>query len=153
MPGQRRKLPHPCPKCKSPYGTVQIVFFSHMRKVKHRISRYDAWNRRPKPKHRRNGSNDDNGVFRIGHYDPISYAKTKKENNKPYDGQTEETKKKKLRTSQRRWCSFRSEILNERKFWGLDAHYLDKPKNLPFYYDIQDEVYENGWQMIKQKKL
>lgn len=153
MPAKRRKLPHPCPICKSTNGTVQIVFFSHWRKVQNRISRYDAWNRRPKPKHRGNGSGgSDNGVFRIGHYDSNSYQKIKKENNDPYNFQTEETKKQKLRTSQRKWCSFRSEILNDRKFWGLAASYLGKPKNLPFYDDIRDEVYENGWQMIEQNK-
>jgi len=134
MPAHRRKLPHPCPICKSTNGTVQIVFFNHWRKVKNQISRYDAWNKRPKPKHRGNGSGgSDNGVFRIGHYDSNSYQKIKKENNETYNFQTEE-------------------ILNDRKFWGLGASYLDKPKNLPFYDDIRDEVYENGWQMIEQNK-
>ena len=34
MPAKRKKLPQPCPKCGSLYGTVQMVFFNQRRKVK-----------------------------------------------------------------------------------------------------------------------
>ncbi len=150
MPAHRRKLPHPCPKCRSEFGTVQIVLFHLRRKFKKKISRYDAWNRRSKYKnisHKWNGGRE-NVVFRIGHYDSTSYAKTKKENDEPYNFQTDETKKKKLRTSQRRWCSFRSEILEQSKFFGLQDTNITK--NLPFYDNIRDEVYEYGWEMIEK---
>jgi len=32
MPAKRKPLPRKCPKCGSPYGTVQMVFFSGKRK-------------------------------------------------------------------------------------------------------------------------
>ena len=152
MPAKHKKLPQPCPKCGSLYGTVQVVFFNQMRKVKNQISRYDAWNRRPKPTHRRNGNHvGANAVFRIGHYDSELYKKTKKENNEFFNFQSEETKKQKLRTSQRRWCSFRSEILSDIKFRAYD--FISQTMNLPLYDDVWDEVYNDGWQMIQKKKL
>jgi len=150
MPAKRKKLPQPCPKCGSLYGTVQMVFFNQRRKVKKKISRYDAWNRRPKPTHRWNGSYD-NAVFRIGHYDSELYKKTKKENNEFFNFQSEETKKQKLRTSQRRWCSFRSYIFYDLKFGRLNN--ASQTMNLPFYDEIWAEVYHDGWKMIQKKKL
>ena len=146
MPAKRKKLPHPCPKCGSSFGTVQIVFFHLRRKVEPSRSRYDAWNKHPKPTHRWNGSYD-NGVFRIGHYDSTSYAKTKKENKKLDNLQTDEVKNKKLRTSQKRWCSFRSQILLFDDEFS-DYHHLEKTITLPFYDYIQSKVLQRGWEMI-----
>ncbi len=148
MPGKRNELPYPCPKCGSPYGTVQIVFFNKKRKVTKKSSRYEAWNKYPRPTHRWNGSYD-NSVFRIGHYDSASYEKTKKENNKIDNFQTDETKKQKLRTSQRRWCSFRSEILLQEKFWDYDR--VSKTTTLPFYDDLWEQVFDEGWKMIQKR--
>ncbi len=145
MPAKRNELPQPCPKCGSKYGTVQIVFFHGKRKVKQEKSRYDAWNRYPKPTHRWNGGHD-NAVFRIGHYDSLSYAKTKSDNEKHNNFETDEIKKKKLRTSQRRWCSFRSSILRDSKF--RNERFTDTVKTYPFFDDVWEEVYDNGWQII-----
>lgn len=146
MPAKRNELPRPCPKCGSYFGTVQIVFFHGMRKVKKQESRYEAWNNLTRPTHRHSGGHD-NAVFRIGHYDSKLYKKTKVENNKSHNFESEEIKKKKLRTSQRRWCSFRSDILEDSKFSKL--RWISKTFTFPFFDDVWTEVYDNGWQMIK----
>ncbi len=97
MPAKRNLLPSPCPKCRSPYGTVQMVFFSGKRK-----------NGKP------SGGSADH-VIRIGHYDSAGYFEAKKENANVINDDSDEDEDRNLRSSQRHWCSFRSAVLDDYK--------------------------------------
>ncbi len=118
----RRKLPRPCPKCKSEYGTIQIAYF---------------------PRSKRKGAKRSYGnpslsswIIRIGHYDAESYKKAKKE----YDDSIEIDKtklKKKISTAQRKWCSFLSWIPYDMN-WTTGVKPNSKFKNY---------VINNGWKV------
>ena len=89
MPGKPKNLPLPCPICDSPHGTIQLAF------------------------------SKDEIIVRIGHYNSKGYKEAKKEyedslktTDENIDLQQKSGKleglKKKIRTEQRKWCSFRS---------------------------------------------
>jgi len=123
----RSKLPRPCPKCKSEYGTIQISYF-------------------PRTKHKGSTRSYGNNLFsswiiRIGHYDAESYKKAKKE----YDDSItiDKTKlKKNLSTSQRKWCSFLSWIPYE-----MDWSSSQKPDK-----KFKSYVANNGWMVYRPYK-
>ena len=106
MPAKRKALPRKCPKCGLRYGTVQMVFFAGRKKpskrsdggIRKKVERYSV---------------SDKAVIRIGHYSNFSYNKTKKENQDPFNYDSDEVKRQKLRSSQRHWCSFRSYTLDD----------------------------------------
>jgi len=106
MPAKRKDLPRKCPKCGLGYGTVQMVIFAG-RKKPHKRS--DGGIRKKEERY----SVSDKAVIRIGHYANFIYRKTKKENEKLSNYDSDEEKKTKLRTSQKHWCSFRSEVLDD----------------------------------------
>ncbi len=90
MPAKPKNLPLPCPICLSPNGTIQLLF-----------------------------SGTDDVIVRIGHYDSEGYKKAKKEHEKLLKPSKENIKlqeesglleksKRRIRTKEREWCSFRS---------------------------------------------
>ncbi len=81
-------------------------------------------------------------VIRIGHYANFNYRKTKKENEKPFNYDSDEVKKQKLKTSQRHWCSFRSEVLDDYK--GLVTP-PSKTITEAISPEVWNEVIKVGW--------
>jgi len=139
MPAKRKPLPRECPKCGLRYGTVQMVFFAG----------------RKKPSKRRNGTTRkkverylvrDDAVIRIGHYDSDGYFEARKENASVFNDDSEEAKDRNLRTSQRRWCSFRSEVLDDYMFeralnYGEPTKTITESINA----EVWNKVIEDGW--------
>jgi len=125
MPNKRNPLPSPCPKCGSRYGTVQMVFFSGKRK-----------NGKP-------SGGSIHHVIRIGHYDSARYFEAKKENASGSNNDSEEDKDRNLRSSQRHWCSFRSNVLEE--FVGLFFDKPEKPITKPVSAEVWNRVLKVGW--------
>ena len=125
MPNKRNPLPRDCPKCGFRYGTVQMVFFSGKRK-----------------NGKANGGTHQR-VIRIGHYDSAGYFEAKKENASVFNDDSEEDKDRKLRSSQRRWCSFRSEVLDD--FMWLSFNRPEKPITKPISAEVWNKVVEVGW--------
>jgi len=93
-------------------------------------------------------------IFRIGHYDPKQYKEAKKRNDDPLNREEEDVKKKRLRTAQRRWCSFRSDHLEFGNLFGGD---LDREMNYelthtepvtkPINEELWNRVVEEGWKV------
>ena len=134
MPAKRKLLPNRCPKCKSHFGTIQIVFFTGIRK------KTGKW-----------GGGRHKAVFRVGHYDSERYEQVKKNNEHPLNHASDDEKKMRLRTSQRRWCSFRSDHLEfgelgERYMWRYDM--VAKPVTMPITAELWNMVIEEGWRRI-----
>ena len=129
----RRRLPRPCPKCGKEYGTIQIVYF-------------------PKSRHKgkkRGYKNNDSWIVRIGHYDSLSYKKAKK----AYEDSIELDKtqlRKDLSTSQRKWCSFLSNVPNVLHDWEWqgDASFYEKPDK-----KFLDYVSNNGWRIYQPQRI
>jgi len=134
MPAKRKPLPSPCPKCGSKYGTVQMVFFAGRKKPK-------KTNRGRIRKKEERYSVSDNAVIRIGHYDSQGYSEAQKENISISNDNTEEENDRNLRSSQRRWCSFRSAELNE--YVGLQM--IDKTVSKPISLWLRNRVARVGW--------
>ena len=134
MPAKRNPLPSPCPKCGSRYGTVQMVFFVGRKKPK-------KTNRGRIRKKEERYRVSDNAVVRIGHYDSEGYFEAKKENASVSNDSSEEDKDRNLRSSQRRWCSFRSAELNE--YVGLN--FIDKTVSKPISAWLRNRVERVGW--------
>jgi len=140
MPAKRKALPRDCPKCGLGYGTVQMVIFAGRKKpnktnrgkIRKKVERYPV---------------SDKAVIRIGHYANFSYRKTKKDNENPFNYDSNEEKKQKLRTSQKHWCSFRSEVLDD---W-LRLRLVGTPiKSItrPISSEVWNEVARIGWQRM-----
>ena len=118
----RAKLPRPCPKCSKEYGTIQIVHF-------------------PRSKHKdydRSYSNFafNSWIIRIGHYDSESYKKAKKD----YTDSILLDKtalRKKISTSQRKWCSFLSWI----------PYDMEWPSNMKPNVKFKNYVIKHGWRI------
>jgi len=83
----------------------------------------------------------DKAVIRIGHYDSVGYFEAKKENASVFNNDSEEDKDRKLRSSQRRWCSFRSDVLDD--YVGLDV--IDQTVTKPISAKVWNRVVEVGW--------
>jgi len=137
MPASRRLLPHRCPKCREIFGTVQVVYLTGKRKD---------------PKKRGIWSHD--FIFRIGHYDPGQYKEGKKRYDYPYNYEEEDVKKRRLRTSQRRWCSFRSDHLEFGNLFGGDLEReMDyemthtEPATRSINEELWNRVREEGWKV------
>jgi len=132
MPAKRKLLPKPCPKCGSPYGTVQLVFFP-------------------------SGKNE--FLFRIGHYVPEHYSEVKQENENTFNYASEEEKKEKLKLSERLWCSFRSEHLEFDNLFdrNLDLMLLFSKETKPVTKQISgalwDKVFNEGWKVKRAQIL
>ena len=80
-------------------------------------------------------------VIRIGHYDSVGYFEAKKENASVFNNDSEEDKDRKLRTAQRRWCSFRSDVLDD--YVGL--HVIAQTVTKPISAKVWNKVIEVGW--------
>jgi len=117
-----RKLPRPCPKCSKEYGTIQIAYF---------------------PNSKRKGSKRSYGnrflsrwIIRIGHYDSESYKKAKK-NYRDSILIDKTALRKKISTSQRKWCSFLSWI----------PYDLDWTSNMKPNAKFKNYVIKHGWRI------
>ena len=87
-------LPRPCPKCGKSNGTIQLSYFRYSKRKKRHYFNKDSW------------------IIRIGHYDSESYKKARKEYNDSILVDRDELKRK-ISTSQRKWCSFLSKVPQE----------------------------------------
>jgi len=131
MPAKRKLLPRPCPMCSSSYGTIQTVYFP---------------------------GGKDEFLFRIGHYVPEKYTEVKQENENPYNYASDEEKEKKLKLSERLWCSFRSEHLEfDNLFDGnLDLMLLYSEETKPVTKQMSNalwiKVVNEGWK-VKHPKI
>jgi len=123
MSAKRKLLPSPCPKCGSKYGTVQMVSFVCKRK------------------NGKSSGGTRGHVIRIGHYDSKGYDEAKKENGLVSNDNTEEENDRNLRSSQRRWCSFRSAELDE--YYGLQI--INKTATKPISLWLSNRVARVGW--------
>jgi len=151
MPAKRKLLPRPCPKCGSSFGTIQIVYLPAVRtKI---IKKIDEEARKVIKKSVKISGSSRGFVIRIGHYVPEHYEEVKKSNDNPFNYASEEDKKKRLRTSQRRWCSFRSDHLEDDI--GLRYRYdgITKPVTKQISAELWNEVIEEGWKVIPTKIL
>jgi len=137
MPAKRKDLPRKCPKCGLGYGTVQMVIFAG-RKKPHKRS--DGTTRKKEERY----FISHNTVIRIGHYANFSYNRTKKDNEDPFSYDSDIMKRQKLRTSQRHWCSFRSEVLDD--YVG----YVRPNKTItePISPEVWNEVIRIGWRVL-----
>lgn len=132
MPTKRKLLPRPCPKCGSGYGTIQLVYFP---------------------------SGKAEFLFRVGHYIPEYYEKVKKENDNPLNHDSEGEKKKKLKASQRVWCSFRSKHLEFDELFGgnLDLMLVYSEETEPVTKKMSsvlwDKVSNEGWKIKRAQIL
>jgi len=160
MPAKPNNLLKPCPKCNKSHGTVQLLY------SKEEIT------------------------VRIGHYDSEGYKEAKKEHinslkttpeniNLQQESGKLEGLKKKIRTKQRKWCSFRSnnpfilgleytetKSIDEsivKYFQGLSP-YTPRPgrDNTPpktiklnpsTKLQFQVAILHDGWQIVKDRKL
>ena len=137
MPAKRRLLPRRCPKCREIFGTVQVVYLTGKRKNE---------------KFRHIFRN--NFIFRIGHYDSEQYNEGKKRYDDPFNYEEEDVKKGRLRTSQRRWCSFRSDHLEFGNLFGDDLEremryeltHTD-PVTKSINEKLWNRVMEEGWKV------
>ncbi len=135
MPAKRKGLPRKCPKCGLRYGTVQMVVFAGRKKP---VKRSDGGIRKKGERY----FVSDRAVIRIGHYANFSYNKTKKENKDPFNYDSDEEKRQRLRTSQRHWCSFRSEVLDDYMRFVRPNKTITEPINP----EVWNRVLEVGWQ-------
>jgi len=134
MPNKRNPLPRDCPKCGMKYGTVQMVFFAGRKKPKKSVrGKIREKDERYRPRSK--------AVIRIGHYDSGGYFEAKKENANVFNDDSEEDKDRKLRTSQRRWCSFRSFVLDDYIGFSLIEKNITKPVSA----EVWNRVLEVGW--------
>jgi len=142
MPAKPNKLPKPCPKCNNSNGTVQLLY------SKEKIT------------------------VRIGHYDSEGYKEAKKEyvdslkttpeniNLEQESGKFEGLKKK-IRTKQRKWCSFRSDNvfirgLREDRIYNTDITMAVSRRDPPRIIRLtkhgklrlQQQICLFGWQRI-----
>jgi len=151
MPAKRQLLPRRCPKCRASFGTIQIVYLPAMRtKI---IKKIDYKARKVTKKTVKVSGSSRGFVFRIGHYVPEKYMEVKQENDNPFNYDSEEEKKKKLRTSQRLWCSFRSYHLEDDLDlkWSYDG--VVKPVNMPISNSLWIKVANEGWKVVPTKIL
>lgn len=86
-------------------------------------------------------------VVRIGHYSPEQYRKTKKQNDNSYNYASEEKKKKKLKTSERLWHSFRSDHLEDDLDLKCRYDGVVKPVSVPFSNSLWYKVVNEGWKV------
>jgi len=137
MSAKRNILPRECPKCRMNYGTVQMVFFAGRKKPK-------KTNRGRIRKKEERYHVSDNAVIRIGHYSSKGYDEAKKENISISNDKSEEDNDRNLRSSQRKWCSFRSEVLDDYAFLRV-SRVIDQTVSKPISAKVWNRVIEVGW--------
>jgi len=104
-------------------------------------------------------SSRDEFLFRIGHYVPENYRQVKEENNNPFNHASEYEKKRKLKTSERLWCSFRSEHLEFSELFGGDLDLMmmyseeKQPVTKQMSADLWNKVADEGWKIKQSQKL